>query len=99
MKPPFPTRRSSDLALVLRADIEGRALAEVLEVLRQPAVGGAPADVEEVLQEGPLGVHLAGGAQRIDVLLRRDAVHQHLLVGLAVELALDRKSTRLNSSH
>src|SRR3546814_6401740 len=80
------------LALVHGTGVDGRALAEVLEVSGQPVVGGAPADVEEVLQEGPLGVHLAGGAERIDMLFSRDAVHQHLLVG-------DRKSTRLNSSH
>src|SRR3546814_19041209 len=60
------------LALVHGTGVDGRALAEVLEVSGQPVVGGAPADVEEVLQEGPLGVHLAGGAERIDMLFRSE---------------------------
>src|SRR5690606_39985647 len=88
--PPFPTRRSSDLRLVA---IDDRHLA--LERVRRDAfVAVVPAlfvgDAVAEEHRRALEPAVAGEPQRVEVA--PDA-------GREERVALDRKSTRLNSSH
>src|SRR5205814_10448319 len=87
---PFPTRRSSDLvARAARAD--GVLRLDDVVVMGHRGIGA------DVIERG-LGVaglsqeHLAAGGDPAEDLIVED-------VGAAVVRRLDRKSTRLNSSH
>src|SRR5207253_8759657 len=79
--PPFPTRRSSDLALMGE---NGAGKSTLMKIL-----GGAyPPDEGELLIDGqPVVLKGIADAKKRGIAL----IHQ--------ELMLDRKSTRLNSSH
>src|SRR5207249_12304268 len=85
----FPTRRSSDLTAsgVLQDQVE--------------LVAPRPQDQLVLIGAGPpaRAVDLGGAVVRGDLVveLRNDALHERR--DPAVDLELDRKSTRLNSSH
>src|SRR5690606_39651500 len=89
---PFPTRRSSDLAVaqrddgVLRRQASGRRVEKLLQARLQAIVG----DLDVAPQHGE------GGARRVEHLAARVEGAPYLRQELG---RLDRKSTRLNSSH
>src|SRR5205814_8772557 len=85
----FPTRRSSDLEAAGALDVHGPALMD-----DRPGEVVATADVVEV--DDRVGRVLRSELE-VDDLLQR--VPQHRAVGPHDALRLDRKSTRLNSSH
>src|SRR5690606_39917005 len=79
----FPTRRSSDLGFAV-GQLAALHLLEQLKVLLDAAIA-----------VGAVSAGLGQGAPVLADLLGAEAVH----VSLAVLDELDRKSTRLNSSH